>query len=109
MKNKTKEAQQEEHEVQETNTDIQAEATPDPDMFRRITRSGTAFLATVSPSHPILKSVTFNKEYDMAVILSSSEHSLAALKAGINSQDRKPLKDTEKGILSIDHNKITPT
>ena len=109
MKNKANEAQQEEHDVQETNTDIEAEATPDPDMFRRVTRSGTAFLASVSTSHPILKNVAFNKDYDMAVILSSSQHSLAALKAGIHSQDRKPLTDTEKGILSIDHNKLTPT
>ena len=45
----------------------------------------------------------------MTVILSSSQHSLAALKAGINSQDRKPLTQTEKSILSIDHNKLTPT
>ena len=109
MKNKTKEAQQEEHEVQDTRTEKQAEAEPDPDMFRRVTRSGTAFLATVCPSHPILKSVTYSKDYDMAVILTSSQPSLAALKIGINSQDRKQLTETEKTILSTDHNKRTPT
>ena len=54
MKNKTKDAQQEEHEVQDTKPEKQEEAEPHPDMFRRITRSGTAFLATVSPLHSIL-------------------------------------------------------
>ena len=101
MKNKETEVDQQEHDVQETNTNKEAEATPDPDMFRRVTRSGTALLASVSTSNSILKSVAFNKDYDMTVILSSSQHSLAALKAGINSQDRKPLTQTEKSILTI--------
>ena len=108
MKNKAKEANQEEHDVQETNTNKEAEATPDPDMFRRVTRSGAALLASVSPSNSILKSVAFNPDYDMTVILSSTQHSLAALKAGINSQDRKQLTQTEKSILSIDHKELTP-
>ena len=51
MKNKTKKAEEEEHEVLDTRTEKQEEAEPDPDMFRRITRSGTAFLANVC-AHP---------------------------------------------------------
>ena len=45
----------------------------------------------------------------MAVILTSSQPSLSALKIGINSQDRKQLTETEKLILSTDHTKLKPT
>ena len=77
-------------------------------MLRRVKRSGAALLASMSPSNSILKSVTFKPEYDMTVILSSTQHSLAALKVGINSQDRKLLTSTEKSILSINHTELTP-
>ena len=30
------------------------------------------------------------------------------MKSGINSQDRRPLTDTERSILSIDHKELTP-
>ena len=107
MKNKTENAQQEEHEVQNTNQEKQEEA--DPDMYKRVTRSGAVFLATVSPLHPILKSVTSSTDYNMAVILTSSQPNLSALKKGIQSQDRKHLTEKERSILSIDHTKLKPT
>ena len=65
MKNKETEVDQQEHDVQETNTNNEVEATPDPYMFRRVTRSGAALLASVSPSNKILNSVAFNPDYDM--------------------------------------------
>ena len=83
MKNKTENAQQEEHEVQNTNQEKQEEANPD--MYKRVTRSGAALLATVSPLHPILKSVTYSTDYNMAVILTSSQPNLSALKKGIQN------------------------
>ena len=106
MKNKTENAQQEEHEVQNTNQEKQEEANPD--MYKRVTRSGAALLATVSQLHPILKHVTHSQDYSMAVILTSSSSSLSALKKGIQSQDKKILTETEKAILPLDHTKLKP-
>ena len=107
MKNKGIEVDQPEYDAQETNTNKKVEATPDPDMIRRVTRSGAALLASISPSSSILKSLAFNPEYDMTIITSSTQHSLAALKVGINSQDRKPLTPVEKNILSINYRELT--
>ena len=78
-------------------------------MYKRVTRSGAALLATVSKLHPILKHVPHSRDYSMAVILTSSSSSLSALKKGIKSQDKKVLTETEKAILSIDHTKLKPT
>ena len=108
MKNNGIEVDQPEYDVQETNTNKKVEATPDPDMIRRVTRSGAALLASISPSSSVPKSVAFNPEYDMTVIFSSTQHSLEALKVGINSQDRKLLTPTEKSILSNNHRELTP-
>ena len=107
MKNKTENAQQEEHEVQNTNQEKQEEANPD--MNKRVTRSGAVFLATVSKIHSILKQVPYSQDYNMAVILTSSSYSLSALKKGIKSQDNKVLTEAERVILSINHTKLNPT
>ena len=106
MQNKTEDAQQEEHEVQETPQDKQEEANPD--MPKRVTRSGAAFLASVSPINSIMKKRTHSQDYSMAAILSSSSSSLSALKRGIQNQDRKKLTETEKEILSLSHTQIKP-
>ena len=108
MKNKWIEVDQPEYDAQETNTNKRVEAPPDPDMIRRVTRSGAALLAYIIPSSSILKSVAYNPNYDMTIITSSTQHSLGALKVGINSQDRKPLTPIEKSILSINYRELTP-
>ena len=69
MKNKGIEVDQPEYDAQETNTNKRVEATPDPDMIRRVTRSGAALLASIIPSSSILKSVAYNPNYDMTIIL----------------------------------------
>ena len=106
MQNKTEDAQQEEHEVQDTTQDKQEEANPD--MHKRVTRSGAAFLASVSPLHSIMKEMTHSQDYSMAAILTSSSSSLSALKRGIQNQDKKTLTETEKEILSLNHTQIQP-
>ena len=106
MQNKTEDAQQEEHEVQDTTQDKQEEANPD--MHKRVTRSGAAFLATVSPLHSIMKKMTHSQDYSMAVILTSSSSSLSALKRGIQNQDKKTLTEAEKAILSLNHTQLQP-
>ena len=45
----------------------------------------------------------------MTTIYSYTPNSLAALKVGINSQDRKPFTSTEKDILSIEYKEIVPS
>ena len=106
MNNKGMGVDQPEYDAQETNTNKKVEATPDPDMIRRVTGSGAALLKP--PSSSTLKSVAFNPEYDMTIITSSTQHSLAALKVGINSQDRKPLTPVEKSILFINYKELSP-
>ena len=71
-------------------------------MMRRVTRSGAALLASVNPLKSILKPIEYNPEYNMTIIYTYSRNSLAALKVGINSQDRKPFTQTEKDILYIE-------
>ena len=70
--------------------------------IRRVTRSGAALLASVNPLKSILKLIDYNPDYNMTIIYTYSRNSLAALKVGINSQDRKPFTQTEKDILSIE-------
>ena len=41
---------------------------PNPDMMRKVTRSGVAFLASVTPLKPILMPTDFNSEFDMTII-----------------------------------------
>ena len=77
-------------------------------MLRRVTRSGAALLASITPSNSIFKIVAYNPNYDMTIITSSTPHSLGALKVGISSQDRKTLTPIERSILSIEYRDLTP-
>ena len=108
MKNQEIEVDHPENDAQESDTNKGVEAPPDPDMMRRVTRSGAALLASVVPSNSILKLVAYNPDYDMAIISSYTPNSLGALKVGINSQDRKTLTSIEKNILSIEYEDLIP-
>ena len=67
-----------ETDAEEPNTSNGDKAPPDPDMVRRVTRSGAALLASVTPSKSISKLVAYKPDYNMTTTYSYTPNSLAA-------------------------------